>query len=193
MNNNFFLEQISKTGDPNVDLIMRQNNLDKMAKFLEIKSINPKLKQSGIAKELKISTCTIQRHGREMNMLSPYRISPNTNYTRKQKISNINIDDVKLSSKDLKMTTNDTKTSSNEPVRPKKNKLKGGDPSKICICGKDFIERAFSSNQMDEFIEIIKKILIYKMTFHLQLISTTKNHFYHDLKQAKCFISKQRF
>ena len=65
MNNTFSLEQRSKTGDHNADLIMRQNNLDKMAKYMEIKSINPKLKQSEIAKEMKISSSTIQRNRRE--------------------------------------------------------------------------------------------------------------------------------
>ena len=53
MNNTFSLEQISKTGDFNADLIMRQYKLDMMAKIIEIKSINPKLKQSEIAKETK--------------------------------------------------------------------------------------------------------------------------------------------
>ena len=44
MNNIFSLEQIAKTGDLNADLIMRQYKLDKMAKFMENKSVNPKLK-----------------------------------------------------------------------------------------------------------------------------------------------------
>ena len=43
MNNTFPLEQIAKTGDLNADLVMRQYKLDEMAKFMEIKSINPKL------------------------------------------------------------------------------------------------------------------------------------------------------
>ena len=109
MNNTFSLEQITKTGDLNADL-MRQYKFDEMAKFMEVKSVNPKLKQSEIAKELKLSTSTIHRHRREINMLSPYRISPNTNYTREQKTPNTNIDDVKMNSNDLK-------TTSNEPVK----------------------------------------------------------------------------
>ena len=54
-------------------------------------------------------------------MLSPYRIPPSskTNHTRKQKTSNTNLDDVKVTSKDLK-------TTSNESVKNKKNKLKSG-------------------------------------------------------------------
>ena len=62
MNNTFSLEQIAKTGDLSANLIRRQNKLDKIANFMEIKSANPKLKQSEIAKELKISSSTSQRN-----------------------------------------------------------------------------------------------------------------------------------
>ena len=54
MNNTFSIEQISETGDLKVDLIMRQNKLDKLARFMEIKSINSKLRQSEVARELKL-------------------------------------------------------------------------------------------------------------------------------------------
>ena len=50
---------------------MRQYNLDKVAEFMEIKSFNPKLGQSEIAGELKISPSTLQRYRREMKMLHP--------------------------------------------------------------------------------------------------------------------------
>ena len=53
MNHTFSLEKVGKTGDLNADLIMRQYKLDKTAKFREIKSINPKLKQSETTRELK--------------------------------------------------------------------------------------------------------------------------------------------
>ena len=45
-----------------------------------------------------MSTSTIQRFRRELNMLSPYRVSPslNTNYTSKQTTPSTNLDDVKL-------------------------------------------------------------------------------------------------
>ena len=63
-------------------------------------------------------------------MLSPYRIPPSskTNHTRKQKTSNTNLDDVKVTSNDLKMTPNDLKMISNEtntkPNKRNKNKFK---------------------------------------------------------------------
>ena len=98
-----------KTSGLNADLIMRQHKLDKMAKFMEIKSNNPKLKQTEIAKLLELSASTRQRCKKETNMLSPYRIrlSSKTNHARKQKTPNTNLDDVKVTSNDLKMTSND--------------------------------------------------------------------------------------
>ena len=62
MNKTFSLEQISKPGDLDADLIMRQNKTDEMAKYMELKSINLKLKQSEIARELKKSPFTLQRY-----------------------------------------------------------------------------------------------------------------------------------
>ena len=61
MNNAFPLEKIAKTGDLNADLMMRQYKLDEMAKFVEIKSINPKLRKYEIAKNVKNSSSTLQR------------------------------------------------------------------------------------------------------------------------------------
>ena len=123
MNNTFSLDQMAKTGDLDTDLTLRQHKLDKMANFMEIKSINRKLKQSEIAKDLKISSSIIQRYRREINMRSPYRISPstNTNHIKKQKTPNTNLDFVQMASNDLKMTSNDLKMTSNELVIYKKN------------------------------------------------------------------------
>ena len=45
------------------------------------------------------------------------------------------------------MTSNDLKTTSNEPVKNKRNKLKGCDPNiDNTTQGSIFIEQAFSSN-----------------------------------------------
>ena len=83
---------------------------------MEIKSIKPKLKQSQIARELEISSATLQRYRRELNMFSPYRKPPSSNtHTRKQKTSNHTVHD-------LKMTSNYVKTTSNETFKYQKNK-----------------------------------------------------------------------
>ena len=65
MNNSFSLSELQKTAHFNSNLIMRQYRLNEMAKFMEVKSINPKLKQSEIARELKMSSSTLQRCRKE--------------------------------------------------------------------------------------------------------------------------------
>ena len=111
MKSTYSVDQIQKTGDRNADLIMRQYKLYKMAKVLEIKSNNHKVTQTEIAKLLDLSSSTIQRYRREINMLSPYRVSKSskTNNTRKQKTPTTNLDDAKVTSNDLKMTSNHLK------------------------------------------------------------------------------------
>ena len=49
--------------------------------------MNPRFPQDQIAKELGCSSSTLQRYRQQKKMLSPYRITPNSN-ERKQKISN---------------------------------------------------------------------------------------------------------
>ena len=116
---------------------------------METQSIFPKLKQSGIANELAISTSTLQRYRREMNMFSPCRIptsSSNTN-TIKQKTSNHTEHDLEATSNDLEMTSNELKmTSKNgngKKVKSRKN-LRGTDPNDDNpFSGRDLIEEFF--------------------------------------------------
>ena len=54
MKNTFSLEHRTRTADLNVDFIMRQNELKKIAKFMEMKSLETKLKQSEIAREVNL-------------------------------------------------------------------------------------------------------------------------------------------
>ena len=79
-------------------------------------------------------------------MLSPYRNNTNK---RTKKIKNNNFDNNSQPNFDderLQKTLNDLKTTSNEPVKNKRNKLKGGDPKNDNITqGSIFIEQAFSS------------------------------------------------
>ena len=122
MNNNFSLQQIQKTSNLDANLISRQYKLNLMADFMRLKYENPRMKQSQIANEIGLSTSTLQRYRNDINMLSPYRNSQNNvkKQPKKAKINDIN---------DLKKpqtTSNDLKTTSNETVKNKKNKLKGG-------------------------------------------------------------------
>ena len=122
MNNNFSLQQIQKTSNLDANLISRQYKLNLMADFMRVKYENPKMKQSEIANQLGMSSSTLQRYRNDINMLSPYRTNSNNVKKRTQKVKIDDITDLKRS----QMTSNDVKTTSNESIKNKKNKLKGG-------------------------------------------------------------------
>ena len=129
-----------------------------MADFMRVKYENPKLKQSEIANQLSLSSSTLQRYRNDISMLSPYRINPNNTNKRTKKAKNTIFDNNSSRDPDLKVTSNDLKTTSNEPVKNKRNKLKGADPNNDNTTpGSILIEQAFSSNEMGEFIESVKK------------------------------------
>ena len=89
LDNTYPLQQISQTGNLGSNLITRQYKLDLMARFMEIRAMNPRLTQKEIAKEIGYSTSSLQRY-RHINMRSPNRIPPNS-HKRKQ-ISNLEHD-----------------------------------------------------------------------------------------------------
>ena len=76
MNTTFSLQQIPQTVNRDSNLILRHYKLHLMVRFMAIKSINPKLKQSEIAKELSCSSSALQRFRQDVKMFSPYRIPP---------------------------------------------------------------------------------------------------------------------
>ena len=84
MKNTFSLEQLTKTGNLDSKLISRRNTKDLMARFMEIKSVNPRLRQDQIAKELDCSSSTLQRYRNDLNMPPPYRTPPNSNKGRQE-------------------------------------------------------------------------------------------------------------
>ena len=102
-----------------------------MNDFMNIKYQNPKMKQSQIVDQLGLSSSTIQRYRNHINMLSPYRIQPNNTNKRTKKAKNTNFDSNSHHEPDVDMTSNDLKTTSNEPVKNKKSKLKGGSNTEI--------------------------------------------------------------
>ena len=116
------LAEINKTANMDPNLLTRHYKLKLMNDFMNIKYQNPKMRQSETANQLNMSTSTIQRQRNDINMLSPFRINPNNVKKRPKKAK---IDD----NGDLKRpqtTSDDLKTTSNETVKNKKNKLKGG-------------------------------------------------------------------
>ena len=68
-----------------------------MLKFMEIKSQNPKLKQSEIAKEFRCSSSTLQQYRSDLRILPQYRTPPGTANKRRQRFQTVN-----MTSKDLK-------------------------------------------------------------------------------------------
>ena len=85
MNNTISLDQISKTGNLDPNLILHQLKLDLMARFMKIKSGNPKMKQKELAKELGYSSSTLQRYRQDIKMQSPHKLN---NPKRRQMTSN---------------------------------------------------------------------------------------------------------
>ena len=61
MNNSFFLQQLSRTGNLDSNLLSRQYKLKLLADLIRIKNENPKLKQSEMAKQLGLSSSILQR------------------------------------------------------------------------------------------------------------------------------------
>ena len=98
MNNNFSLQQIQKTSNLDANLISRQYKLNLMADFMKVKYENPRMKQSEIANQLGMSPSTWQRYRNDINMLSPYRISPNNTKKRSKRLKSM----ILVTSKDFK-------------------------------------------------------------------------------------------
>ena len=121
MNNVPSLNEINKTANMDPNLLTRHYKLKLMNDFMYIKYQNPKMKQSEIANILNMSPSTIQRYRNDINMLSPYRISPNNTKKQSKKAKIDDIGDLKRP----QMTSNDLEKNSNETVKNKK-KLKGG-------------------------------------------------------------------
>ena len=112
MNNIFSLQQFSRTGNLDPNLISRQYKLASMSKFMCIKFKNPNMYQSEIANQLGYSISTLQRYRNDISMLSPYRIHPNNTNKRTKKAKNTNFDNNSHHKQDLRrpqMTSNDLK------------------------------------------------------------------------------------
>ena len=144
MNNSFSLQQIQKTSNLDANLISRQYKLNLMADFMRVKYENPKMKQSEIAYQLGMSSSTLQRYRNDINMLSPYRISPNNTKKRPKKAKIDDIGDLKRP----QMTSNDSKTTLNETVKNKKNKLKGGAIQENVEINEHYLDKILKNNNI---------------------------------------------
>ena len=134
MNNSFSLQQRSRTGNLDSNLISRENRLNLLADFMRVKYESPKMKQSEIAIQLGCSTSTLHRYRNNIYVLSPYRIHPHNTNSRTKKSSDTSFDNNSHHDPGVKrpeMTSNDLKTpesTSNENGKKvkTKNNLKAG-------------------------------------------------------------------
>ena len=122
MTNTPSLNEINKNSAMDPNMLTKYYKLKLLNDFMNIKYQNPKMTQSEISSQLNMSSSTIKRYRNDINMLSPYRISPNNVKKRSKKAKCDNNDEPKrpqMTSNDLKITSNDKKTRS-------KNVLKAG-------------------------------------------------------------------
>ena len=107
-----------------------------MAGFMSLKYENPTMKQSEIANQRGLSTSTLERYKKDINMLSPYRVNPNNTLKRTKNAPNGKFDNNLHHESNVKrpqMTSNEPKrpqsiSDSHHEVKPvkSKHKLKGG-------------------------------------------------------------------
>ena len=141
MNNTPSLNEINKTANMDPNLLTRHYKLKLMNDFMHMKYQNPRMKQSDIADHLNMSSSTLQRYRNDINMLSPYRNSPNNVKKRSKKAKIDDIGDLKRP----QMTSNDIKTTSNETVKNKKKKLKGGSNIEI---NEHYLDKILKNNNI---------------------------------------------
>ena len=144
MNNIPSLNEINRIANMDPNLLTRHYKLKIMNDFMYMKYQNPKLKQSELANNLNMSPSTIQRYRNDINMQSPYRISPNNVKKRTKKAKIDNIGDLKRP----QMTSNDSKTTLNETVKNKKNKLKGGSLQENIEINEHYLDKILKNNNI---------------------------------------------
>ena len=108
-----------------------------MAKFIQIKFENPKMKQSETTDHLRYSSSTLKTYRNHINMLSRYRIQPKITNRRKKKVLITNFDNNSRRENDLKvskylnwpeinLTQTFVKPDMNKKSNKRKKTLKGG-------------------------------------------------------------------
>ena len=136
------LAEINKNSAMDPNMLTKYYKLKLMNDFMNIKYQNPKMTQSEISSQLNMSSSTIKRYRNDINMLSPYRISPNNVKKRSKKAKIDNNDEPKRP----QMTSNDVKTTSNETVKNKKNKMEGGSIQENIEINELYLDKILKNN-----------------------------------------------
>ena len=150
MNNTPSFNELNKTAKMDPNLLTRHYKLKLINDFLHIKYQNPQMKQSEIADHLSKSSSFLQRYRNDMNMLSPYRISPNNVKKRPKKTKFDDIADLKR----LQMTSDCFKTDSKELIKKKKN-LKGGSLQEDVEITEHYLDKILKKTIMFFIFELV--------------------------------------
>ena len=136
------LNEINKNSSLDPNTLTKYYKLKLMNDFMNIKYQNPKMTQSETSSQLNMSSSTIKRYRNDINMLSPYRISPNNVKKRTKKAKIDDIGDLKRP----QMISIDSETNSKEPVKNKKNKLKGGSVQENIEINEHYLDKILKNN-----------------------------------------------
>ena len=112
MNSTPSLNEINKFASMDPNLITDFYKKKHMNDFMNLKYQNPKMKQADIANQLGMSTSSIQRCRKEINMQSPYRSTTNITKKRPKMVKNTDFDNNlqhRRGSQRPQMTSNDLK------------------------------------------------------------------------------------
>ena len=116
-----------------------------MLNFMEIRSINPRMTQNQICKQLVTSDSTIKRYRDDIQMDSPYKRSK---YKKKNTKSNTSI------SQSQSHTTNETPKNNKNIKNNKKNiTLKRDNPNEVHMSGRELIEQVFQNGKAGSILE----------------------------------------
>ena len=120
-----------------------------MACFMRVKYENPKMKQSEIANQLGMSSSTVQRYRKDINMLSPYRIQSNNTNKRSKKVKNTDFGNDFHHETDVKrsqMTSKDLKTNQTKSIKKNKNVLTAGSVQENIEINEHYLDEILQKN-----------------------------------------------
>ena len=92
MNNTPSLNEINKFANMDPNILIKHYILKHMNDFMNLKYQYPRTKQSEIANQLGMSSSTIQRCRKDINMQSPYRTTTNNTKKRPKMVKNTDFD-----------------------------------------------------------------------------------------------------
>ena len=145
MNNTPSLNEVNKNSTMNPNMLTKYYKLKIMNDFMNIKYQNPKMTQSEISSQLNMTPSTIQIYRNDINMISPYRNTPN-NVKKQQK--KVKIDNNNGDLKRLYLTSNDLKTNSNDKKTKAKNVLKAGSVQDNTEMNEHYLDKILKNNNL---------------------------------------------